>query len=131
MKSVQTKQNRALKVLFNKDYLTPTKEMHKDLGLLLVNDIAKSNILKFVYKQRHNETPEAFNEYFIQVNQVHNVNTRQQNNLHITKPNTNFGRKSIKIRGAQLWNSVSKDIRDTKTIKTFSQKFKKTTIAKY
>ena len=119
MNSVQTKQNRALKVLFNKDYLTPTKEMHKDLGLLLVNDIAKSNILKFVYKQRHNETPEAFNEYFIQVNQVHNVNTRQQNNLYITKPNTNFGRKSIKIRGAQLWNSVSKDIRDTKTIKTF------------
>ncbi len=31
---VQTQQNRALKILYNKDYFTPNKNLHKDLKLL-------------------------------------------------------------------------------------------------
>ena len=37
IKKVQVKQNRALKVLFNKDFLTPTDSLHKELEVLKVN----------------------------------------------------------------------------------------------
>ena len=39
LKRIQTKQNTALKILFNKDYYTSTNLLHADLGVLLVKDI--------------------------------------------------------------------------------------------
>ncbi len=50
LKKVQTQQNRSLKILYNKDYLTPTLTLHKELDLLLVQIIYKINIAKFVSK---------------------------------------------------------------------------------
>ncbi len=48
---MQIQQNQALKIRHNKDYHTPTKSLHKELNLLLVDDIYKLCDLKFVYKQ--------------------------------------------------------------------------------
>ncbi len=53
MKKVQTQQNRAIKILFNKNYYTPTKILHKDLDILLIQDIYKLSIAKLVYKQKN------------------------------------------------------------------------------
>ena len=64
LKQIQTKQNRAIKALYNLDYLIPTKQMHKDLKLLMVEDIGKINTLKFVHNQRNNKTPIVFKNYF-------------------------------------------------------------------
>ncbi len=50
LKNVQTQQNRALKILYNKYDLTPTKELHQDLQIILIQDIYKLSIAKFVYK---------------------------------------------------------------------------------
>ncbi len=38
IKKVQTQQNRALKILYNKDYLTPTKTLLKNLDILMVSE---------------------------------------------------------------------------------------------
>ena len=57
---VQTQQNRALKILYIKDYLTQTKTLHKDLELLMITDISQLYIAKFVYKQRKGLLPEPF-----------------------------------------------------------------------
>ena len=38
---LQKQQNRCLKILFNKDYFTPTKSLHKELKVPLVTDIFK------------------------------------------------------------------------------------------
>ncbi len=49
LRKVQIQQNRALKILhnINKDYQTPTKSLHKELNLLLVEYIYKLGVLKF------------------------------------------------------------------------------------
>ena len=91
IKHVQIKQNRALKVLFKKDYTTPTRQLHKDLNLLLVKDIGQLNTLKFVHKERAGNVPDAFNGYFSEIKQHHDVPTRQANNLHIQRSN-NWGK---------------------------------------
>ena len=44
LRKIQTKQNRALKTLFNLDYRRPTLQLHHDLNLLLVKDIKKQKI---------------------------------------------------------------------------------------
>ncbi len=52
IKKVQTQQNRALKILYNKDFLIPTKTLHKDLDILIISEIYKLNIAKFGYKKK-------------------------------------------------------------------------------
>ena len=131
IKKIQVKQNRALKILFNKEFRTATNKIHKDQGIMLVEDIAKTNILKFVYKQRREDTPIVFQNYFTENNQIHNLNTRQQNNLHIKIPRSNIGKKTIKYRGAILWNQTNKAIRKHKTLKTFTRDIKKGFIKNY
>ncbi len=58
IKKVQTQQNRALKILFSKNYYTRTKLLHKELKVLLIQDIYKLSILKFVFKQQNYLLPE-------------------------------------------------------------------------
>ena len=61
MKELQVLQSKAIKVLYKKEFRTPTKELHKEFKILLVKDVQKLNTLKFVFKQRKGEAPEAFN----------------------------------------------------------------------
>ena len=124
MKELQVLQNKALKVLHNKDFLTPTKALHKELKVILVKDIQHQNILKFVWKQRNGDTPEAFTSYFTENNNIHGHNTRQAKNLHPIKAKTRFGKKSIKYYGANLWNSIDDETRTAETLKSFAHKVK-------
>ena len=63
MKKVQTKQNKAIKVLHNKNFFTHTTTLHKELNYPLVNHIEKINVSKFVHKQRNNKTPQIFEQF--------------------------------------------------------------------
>ncbi len=131
IKKVQTQQNRALKILFSKDYYTPTKLLHKELNILLINDIYKLYILKFVYKHQNNNLPNIFNHYFILNNNIHNHRTRQSNAIHIKQTSNKKGKDTIKYQGAVLWNSIPDAIRKAQTIKTFSKKIKKHLLSFY
>ena len=130
LKKIQIKQNRALKVLFNKEFRTPTLEMHKELKLLMVKDIAKVNLLKFVHQQRNDALPDAFENYYSEVSTHHSRDTRQKDNLHVNRE-TVLGRKSTKYRGAVQWNSISKDIRNCQTTKCFAKNLKCSIIDNY
>ena len=50
LSKIQRLQNKTLKVLNNKDWLTPTKLLHSELKLLQVRDIYSLYLLKFVQK---------------------------------------------------------------------------------
>ena len=56
--------------------------MHKDLKLLMFEDIGKINTLKYVCNQRNNKTGVAFKNCFIENRAIHQRNTRQRKNLH-------------------------------------------------
>ncbi len=89
LKQVQIQQNKSLKILFDKDYYIPTKELHRDLSLLQVQEIFKLYhvyCLKFVYKQ-HFLLPDIFDTYFTNNNNnVHQHNARQKHGLHVRQP---------------------------------------------
>ena len=130
-KKLQVKQSRALKILHHRDFLTPTRELHKDYNLLLVKDIAKLNTVKFVYKQRNGQAPDAFMNYYIENMFVHQHNTRQAKNLHVPQHRNTYGHKSVKYRGAVWWNEIPSSLREADTIKTFSKNVKNSIIEHY
>ena len=65
IQKLQVLQNKSLKVLFNKDWYTPTSQLHKDLQLLKLVDNFNHSILQMVYMQRNNLLPPIFDDYLI------------------------------------------------------------------
>jgi hypothetical protein len=125
LKKVQVMQNRLLKTLYRLDWLTPTVDLHRDLSLLTVKDIFKLHVAKFVFKQKNGSLPSTFNTYFSTNAQVHRHSTRQVNSLHVIRPNTTQGAKTIKIMGVNIYNNLPAYITDSPSIKAFKRRIRK------
>jgi hypothetical protein len=125
MKKVQVQQNRALKILNNRDFKTPTKQLHKDLNILLVKDIYNSSIAQFIQKQKLNLLPSIFNNYFRNNNEIHNHNTRNNNKLFIERKRTEQGKLMLNHRGSTIWNQLPDSITSLDKIGTFKLKVNK------
>ena len=118
---LQVKQNRALKILFNKDFYTPTKKLHADLNILTVSDIHKFTMAKFVYRQQNNKLPSIYDKHFTKVGETHGHTTRQQDLLKIentVNKSTHSENTSTKI-GAKIWNELPKEIREADKLYKF------------
>jgi hypothetical protein len=131
LKKVQTQQNRALKILFDREFLTPTLSLHKDLNILLVQDIFKLYTLKFVYKQQNKLLPAIFDTYYTTNQEIHLYNTRQKRKLHIPKTTNKSGQNTIKNLGTTFWNQVPVQITQYKSVKGFNKKVKQHLISLY
>ena len=125
IKTVQTMQNRILKILFHKDWYTPTDTLHKELGLLKVCDIFKLKVNQFVHKHKLGQLPKVFDNYFTDNINIHSHNTRQASKLHLPRAHTNSGQQTIKILGVKLYNALPNIVKNVNTIKAFCAKVKK------
>ena len=131
LNKIQVRQNRSLKILFNKDFLTPTNLLHNEIHVLKVNDQYKLNILKFVYKHQNNLLPEIFCNQFVHNNKIHYHDTRQSNNLHLHHHITTLGNKQIRYQGPNLWNKIPSEIKNTSSLKVFTKKVKQILLSSY
>ena len=144
IKSVQVKQNRALKALFysaectsKEDFialkLMPTKKLHSDLGVLMIEDMGNLNTLKLVHKTQCNEAPSAFDGYFVQNKDIpgRRQGTRQDDELSTSKYKTNTLKKTIKYRGAKLWNDVDVSTKNLELTKDFGKHVKYQMVTQY
>ena len=101
---IQTLQNQLLKVLSNKNYRHPTEKLHKEFKLLLVEDLAKQELLTFVHNYFSNSLPPVFNNYFDSFD--HPYGTRYgSNTIRLTIHDTELAAASVLIRGAKLWTN--------------------------
>ena len=130
---LQVKQNRALKILFNKDFYTPTTKLHKDLKVLKVEDAYRFNMAKFVFKQQNNLLPGIFKNHYTKIYDTHSHKTRQNELLKIdNSPNNSQHREKMStIIGAKIWNEIPAEIRKAKTLATFKMQCKAYYINKY
>ena len=129
---LQVKQNRALKILFNKDFHTPTRQLHYDLKVLTVTDTYKFNLGKFVYRQQSYLLPEIFNNHFTTVNKTHNHRTRQNDLLQTNHTGlNNHVLKMSTVEGAKIWNCIPKDIRTAKSLNIFKEQYKNHLMEQY
>jgi hypothetical protein len=131
LKKVQTQQNRALKILYNKDYFTPTLQLHRDIKILLVRDIYKLSIAKFVYKQRNQMLPNIFENHFTENSSIHYHNTRQQSKLHVKYHKNKYGQLKTQYQGTIIWNAIPENIQCSTSIKSFSKNVKQLYLKPY
>ena len=127
---IQTLQNQLLKVLSEKNYRHPTEKLHKEFELLLVEDLAKQELLTFVHNYYSNTLPPVFNDYFDPFN--HPYKTRYgHNTIRLKIHDTEMAAASVLVKGAKLWNKLNASYKTITNRKNFRTKIKSDMIDLY
>ena len=127
---IQILQNQLLKVLSGKCYRYPTEKLHKEFELLLVKDLAKQELLTFVYNYFSNNLPPVFDNYFDSFN--HNYETRNgPNTIRLKIHDTQMAAASVQVKGAKLWNDLDLNYKTITNRKKFRAKVKEDIINVY
>ena len=82
----------------------------KNNSILRIKEIYCYLITIFVYKQRRNELPLLFANYFTCCTSLHSHSTRQQNVLRQPMYKSIIGNKGIKCTGVSICNEITKNI---------------------
>jgi retron-type reverse transcriptase len=95
-------QKRAARLILDRDHKAPSLE----LGWLPVHERIRYFRASTVYKVLNNLSPSNITSLLLPFSKVHNVNTRgsTNNNLKLTKVNTNAGKRTFAFLAANEWN---------------------------
>lgn len=109
---------------------TPTPLFSK-FKILTLDDMIDLELGKFMYKHVEKSLPLPLMDLFENNQQVHGYNTRGQLNPRIMEHKSECFDKSYLARGPSFWTSLSKKLKASTSIITFSQNLKALKLAKY
>lgn len=118
-------QKRVIRSIGNASYLAHTDQLFKKFSILKCEELFQINIYKFMYKLMNNLLPCQIKNYFNIQQGRHTYNTRQVNNLAVTKYKTELYSKSIRILGPKLWNTLPNEIKSSPSLNSFKKKVMK------
>lgn len=120
---LQRIQNKILKLLFNYPRLTSENIIYKDLNLLNIKNIIKSESCKTIYKMFNNMLHCPFD---IRTNsEIHSHQTRQRNNIHLNPTNTCSGTSKLSHAAVQQFNQLPDAIKNIGDWETFKKNLRK------
>ena len=131
IKILQTLQNKSLKVLFNKDWYTPTLELHNELNMLKLDDNFNHSLLQIAYMQRNNLLPSIFDDFLILRSQIHNRQTRYAQQINIPMSKSKYGTNTLSYKGAKLYNNLPEEIKGALSLSSFKRKLKQYYLDRY
>ena len=115
-------QKRAVRIIANKNYLSHSESIFKDLKLLKFKDIFEKHKIKFFYRYSHNDIPDYFKNFDFKLrNEIHSYDTRHKNDLHSIKVNTEYAKKCIRYDIPNFINSLDDSLKarlDTHNLKS-------------
>ncbi len=148
--NLNTMQKKAVRMItFNDSFHTEgyglchSSPLFLQLEFLIISDIYKFQISKFLYDCLNGYAPRQFNTWFTYNTENYDYHTRSNaqilngNVLNITNlfipfaRTTHYGLNSIKVIGPKIWNEIPTDIRSIKSKKGFAENLKKHYITKY
>lgn len=118
-------QNHAMRIILSTSRKTCTQSMRTKLGLLSLASRRRFMAVQLVHKIVNNSThcPPQLQGYFTKRSCMHNRTLRDNNNtLNIPRTKTAMGEKAFKVAAAKEWNSLPKELRETKTLRSFKNK---------
>lgn len=122
LNQLQRAQNKVIKVLFHYNYLTPTNLLYKKTKLLNIAQTYIYNTCLLVRKILTKNIHTQIN--FTKKKQVQKMQLRNANNIVLRTPRTNYGKNTILFQGAQLYNKLPNDIKNSQSIVMFKRLLK-------
>ena len=92
-------------------------------NILTVKQIFNYNIGLFMFKYVNNMTPDVLDNFFRNVSDIHQLNTRNatQNSLYVTLRSTTRGQQTFKYYGPNIWDFIIKNINPNCQIGSFKE----------
>ena len=109
-------------IRFGSYYRAHTEPLMLANRLLSLQDINLYVIGIFIYNYVTQTLPHIFENYFQQNKDVHEINTRQANDFHVTFSRLQVRKFSIKIHGSEVWNSFPTYIKISISVMDFKKK---------
>ena len=107
---VEVLQKKAIRLLSNSGYNTPTKPIFKVKNILQVRDLHDLQINKCTYQYHTKNLPHSLSNLFTQNNAIHNHETRHRNDPHIIHRRTAIAAQCIIHKGPKLWQLIPQSI---------------------
>ena len=126
-------QQRALRLINNKTYVSHTDPLFKQENVLKLHDIYKVITALHVHDILTNNLPSSFNNFFPIINPTqHDIITRQNNNLPQTLTRTQFSaRTTYHVIPSLLWNNLEVSIRTIPSRKSLKDKLTQHIMTQY
>ena len=125
LESIYKIQKKIVRIITFSKYLQETRPIFLSLGLLTIYELNSYLLALFMYSYFSGNLPSAFSDYFSRNNTIHMHYTRSANNLHIKFKRTNYGKFSVKCRGAIIWNSLPNSLKEIKSFQLLKRKSKR------
>ena len=114
-------QKRAIRIIMKKPFLEHTPPLFRMANILTIYDLIKVNLAKYVYNNRNNNTFQRLQ---------HHHQTRRQDEFLIPIHSLDIYKRSLAYCAPKVWHSVTKDIQNKKSLKSFQIHYKKYLISK-
>ena len=122
-KRLQKLQNRAARIIMNMSNDTDHSVALKALGWKTLKVERKKAKAKMMYKLLNNMGPQSLTNLFTYKGETTSYNLRNiSGTLCLPQPRTNNLKKSLVYDGSFLWNSIPKEIRESKSLPSFRTK---------
>ena len=124
-------QKKIIRIITGSGVNVHSEPLFKYLSFLKLGDIYRLETAKFTFLYMHQSLPLPLQNIFVMNNTIHSHETRQSHHLHMIKPRTNIALNSILCKGPSVWNSLNNDLKDKKTIKSFSSSLRHDIVSGY
>ena len=127
-------QKRAVRIMTMSKYNSHTEPIFKELNILKITDIFKIQCMKFWYKFKNNTLPSFFQSFFTYNYEVHDINTRNRNSLHLFPTRTEGAKNVLRHHVPKLLREFPDDLLkrvQTHSIANFGSRLKDHLINSY
>ena len=107
-------QKKAVRAISFQSRMSPSLPIFNDIKLLTILEIFELRLLTFVSESVNKSSPSCLHNFYSFSSSVHQYFTRQTNqgDIYMFRKNcVQYGLKSIRYHGAQLWNALPVTLR--------------------
>ena len=102
-------------------YEDKSRPQFLSLNILNIYELNIFLMAIFMYPFFNDRVPSYFRNYFILNEKFYSHNTRSASHIFIDLKRRNYGKFSLKFGGAQTWNELPKDLKDSKSYTQFKR----------
>ena len=121
---LQKLQNRAIRVITKSDYHSSATALRTRLGWDDPSIRRMKFKAKLMFKTVNEQTPEYLHDLFKPFSTDYGLRDKE-NKFALSKPRTEFLKRSFCLSGAQLWNNLPHNVRAIRSYKKFNDEIKR------
>jgi hypothetical protein len=131
LKKIKQQQKKAIRLVFNQGFSTPTNVLFRDNNLLKFPDLVNINICSLGFSAFKGKLPLILQSKFLNIADIHKYKTRQNMKFYIPNNNKNNTYKSIIKCCQHEFNNLPDIFKEFPSVKRFKTKLKQSLIETY